>query len=126
MTVNEAYLVVHGATVTLNYIPVMTPGLYDKFPAPTETLPGQKKSRKWTDMPKEHVSSTWAIQICLICNHYRIKIQPEQRVISKNHKRQVDRTNRLGRRTFGAFFPVLPILIYMADMELAHYITSTF
>ena len=75
MTVNEAYLFVHGATVTLNYIPVMTPGLYDKFPAPTETLPGQKKSRKWTDMPKECVSSTWAIQICLICNHYRIILQ---------------------------------------------------
>ena len=40
MTVNEAYLVVHGATVTYKYIPVMTPGLYGKFPGPTETFPG--------------------------------------------------------------------------------------
>ena len=40
MIVKEAYSVVHGATVTLNYIPVMTPGQYDKFPGPTETFPG--------------------------------------------------------------------------------------
>ena len=32
MTVNEAYFVATGATVTLNYIPVLTPGLYDTFP----------------------------------------------------------------------------------------------
>ena len=46
MTVNEAYLVVPGATVTLNYIPMMTPGLYDTFPG---------KSRKWTNMPRKRI-----------------------------------------------------------------------
>ena len=40
MTVNGAYLVAPGATVTLNNIPVMTPGLYDKFPGSPETFPG--------------------------------------------------------------------------------------
>ena len=40
MTINKAYLVALGATVTLTYIPVMTPGLYDKFPGPPETFPG--------------------------------------------------------------------------------------
>ena len=28
------------ATVTLTYIPVMTPGLYDTFPGPPGTFPG--------------------------------------------------------------------------------------
>ena len=40
MTVNEAYLDAPGATVTLNYIPVMTPGLYDTFPDTPDTFPG--------------------------------------------------------------------------------------
>ena len=40
MNINEAYLVALGATVTLTYIPVMTPGLYDKFPRPPETFLG--------------------------------------------------------------------------------------
>ena len=40
MTINKAYLVALGATVTLTYIPVMTPGLYDTFPGPPETFPG--------------------------------------------------------------------------------------
>ena len=31
MTINEAYLVALRATVTLTYIPVMAPGLYDTF-----------------------------------------------------------------------------------------------
>ena len=39
MTINEAYLVALRATVTLTYIPVMTPGLYDRFPGPPETFP---------------------------------------------------------------------------------------
>ena len=30
----------HGATVTLNDIPVMTPVLYDTFPGPPDTFPG--------------------------------------------------------------------------------------
>ena len=30
---NEAHLVALRATITLTYIPVMTPGLYDTFPA---------------------------------------------------------------------------------------------
>ena len=29
MTINEAYLVALRATITLTYVPVMTPGLYD-------------------------------------------------------------------------------------------------
>ena len=32
MTINEAYLVALSATITLNYIPVMTPGFLDTFP----------------------------------------------------------------------------------------------
>ena len=32
MTINEAYLVALSATVTSNYIPMMTPGLLDTFP----------------------------------------------------------------------------------------------
>ena len=40
MTINGAYLVALRATVTLTYIPVMTPGLYDTFPGPPETFPG--------------------------------------------------------------------------------------
>ena len=44
MTVNEAYLDAPGATVTSNYIPVMTPGLHDKFPGPPETLSGSVES----------------------------------------------------------------------------------
>ena len=40
MIVKEAYSVVHGATVTLNYIPVMTPGLYDTFPGHIGWFPG--------------------------------------------------------------------------------------
>ena len=40
MTVIEVYLVVPGAIVTFNYIPVMTPGLYDTFPDTPDTSPG--------------------------------------------------------------------------------------
>ena len=40
MSVNEAYFVAPQATVTLNNIPVKTPGLYDKFPRPPETFLG--------------------------------------------------------------------------------------
>ena len=40
MTINEAYFVATGATVTLNYIPVLTPGLYDTFPGTPDTFPG--------------------------------------------------------------------------------------
>ena len=40
MTINEAYLVALRATITLTYVPVMTPGLYDTFPAHPETFPG--------------------------------------------------------------------------------------
>ena len=40
MTINEAYLVALRATVTINYIPVMTPGLIDTFPGTTDTFPG--------------------------------------------------------------------------------------
>ena len=40
MSVNEAYFVAPQATVTLNNIPVKTPGLYDKFPWPPETFLG--------------------------------------------------------------------------------------
>ena len=40
MTVNEAYFVATGATVTLNYIQVLTPALYDTFPVTPDTLPG--------------------------------------------------------------------------------------
>ena len=40
MTVNEAYLDAPGATVTLNYIPVMTPRLHDTFPSTRDTFPG--------------------------------------------------------------------------------------
>ena len=32
MTINEAYLLALKATVTLTYIPGMTPGHYDTFP----------------------------------------------------------------------------------------------
>ena len=40
MTINEAYLVALRDTVTLNYIPLMSPGLYDMFPGHPETFPG--------------------------------------------------------------------------------------
>ena len=40
MPVNEAYLVDLIATVTLTYIPVMAPGLYDTFPGLPVTFPG--------------------------------------------------------------------------------------
>ena len=40
MSINEAYLVALRATVTLTYIPVMAPGLYDTFPWPPQTFPG--------------------------------------------------------------------------------------
>ena len=38
MTINEAYLVAIN-TMTLTYIPVMTPGLCDTFPEHPETFP---------------------------------------------------------------------------------------
>ena len=38
-TINEAYLVALTATVTLTYITLMTPGLFDTFPGPSETFP---------------------------------------------------------------------------------------
>ena len=41
MTIYKAYLVALRATVTLTYIPVMTPGLYDTFPG---TFPGHIRS----------------------------------------------------------------------------------
>ena len=40
MTVNKTYLVATGATVTSNNMPVITPGLYDKFCRPPETFLG--------------------------------------------------------------------------------------
>ena len=40
MTIYKADLVALRATVTLTYIPVMTPGLYDTFPGPPGTFPG--------------------------------------------------------------------------------------
>ena len=40
MTMNEAHLVAIRATITLTYIPVMTPGLYGTFPAHPEIFPG--------------------------------------------------------------------------------------
>ena len=40
MTINEAYLVALRATITLTYVPVMTPGLIDTFPAHPVTFPG--------------------------------------------------------------------------------------
>ena len=40
MTIYKAYLVALRATVTLTYIPVMIPGLYDTFPGPPGTFPG--------------------------------------------------------------------------------------
>ena len=81
MTVIEAYLVAPGTSVTLNYIPVMTPGLYDTFPGTPHKFPGHigpfpglllmeilifnprsggkisifPKSRKWTNMPRKRI-----------------------------------------------------------------------
>ena len=40
MTIYKAYLVALRATVTLTYIPVMSPGLYDTFTGPPGTFPG--------------------------------------------------------------------------------------
>ena len=40
MIANEAYLDGLGATVTLNYIPVMTLRLHDMFPSIIDTFPG--------------------------------------------------------------------------------------
>ena len=40
MTVNEAYLDAPGATVTLNYIPVMTHRLHDMFLSTPDMFPG--------------------------------------------------------------------------------------
>ena len=48
MTINEAHLVALRNTVTLTYIPVMTPGLYDRFPWPPETFPGHIR---WIPVP---------------------------------------------------------------------------
>ena len=44
MTIYKADLVALRATVTLIYIPVMTPGLYDTFPGPPGTFPGHIRS----------------------------------------------------------------------------------
>ena len=40
MTINKAYLGALRATVTLIYIPVLTPGLYDTFSVSPEAFPG--------------------------------------------------------------------------------------
>ena len=40
MTIKEAYLVALRATINLTYVPVMTPGLYDTFPAHPDIFPG--------------------------------------------------------------------------------------
>ena len=40
MTIYKADLVALRATVTLTYIPVMTPGLYDTFPGHIGPFPG--------------------------------------------------------------------------------------
>ncbi len=40
MTINEAHLFALRATATLIHIPLMTPGLYDTFPAHLERFPG--------------------------------------------------------------------------------------
>ena len=40
MTINEAHLLALRATITLTYIPVITPGLYDTFTAHPDTFPG--------------------------------------------------------------------------------------
>ena len=48
---NEAHLVALRATITLTYIPVMTPGLYDTFPVhPCHIgwFPGQFMVEIWT------------------------------------------------------------------------------
>ena len=37
MTINEAHLLALRATITLTYIPVITPGLYDTFAAHPDT-----------------------------------------------------------------------------------------
>ena len=47
MTINKAYLVALGATVTLTYIP----GLYDTFPGPAETCPGHIRSNNGPGNP---------------------------------------------------------------------------
>ena len=44
MTIYKAYLVALRATVTLTFITVMTPGLYDTFPGPPGTFPGHIRS----------------------------------------------------------------------------------
>ena len=41
MTISKAYLGAIRATVTLTYIPVMTPGLYDMFPGHIGSFPGR-------------------------------------------------------------------------------------
>ena len=43
MTINEAYLVALRATVPITYISLITPGLYNTFPGPPETVPGHIK-----------------------------------------------------------------------------------
>ena len=40
MTINKAYLGALRATVTLNYIPVMTLRLHDMFPSTPDMFPG--------------------------------------------------------------------------------------
>ena len=40
MTIKEAHLVALRATINLTYVPVMTPGLYEMFPAHPDTFPG--------------------------------------------------------------------------------------
>ena len=55
MTINEAHLLALRATIILTYIPVITPGLYDTFPAHPDTFhghigwfPGQFLVEIWT------------------------------------------------------------------------------
>ena len=51
MTVNDTYLVVPGASVTLNHIPGMTPGLYNTFPGTPATFPGHIKQKVLNKVP---------------------------------------------------------------------------
>ena len=48
MTINEAYLVALRATVTINYIPVTTPGLIERFAGTPDTFPGHIGPFSWT------------------------------------------------------------------------------
>ena len=97
MTVYKAYLVALRATVTLTFIPVMTPGLYDRFPGSPGTFPGHIR---WFPGPffDENIdigtmTMVWGVK-------YQYFHQKKSRTWTKMHRKRVRRSSKsvLGSR----------------------------